>query len=320
MAKAEEQAAAHAAKMAKRDAEQAKKDREKMAASQLLGRQEGPKKKTITLIPTKEKIKRAKERKEREAAENAEPDPIAELEKKVWHRENRQPVDFHAARGEIEAFLKQHGGEASLDEVRQAVGIDLLQPSGADISFLQLLLEQPKIEAGNASGERLKYHHPFGVRDRGTLKHVLSHTEPRDDQSTDDAESVLRSQLTASETYDGLDVDLDELLAQGRCVKVPTRPGGSDFAIFAAPHGRPVIEEVRKMWEEHKVPDKQQLKDELLRAKLRTEEEYTARAKRKAEMNKREAELEDPKKNGRTGQIRKRVNDHLDFGKLDGGN
>ena len=130
MAKAEEQAAAHAAKMAKRDAEQAKKDREKMAASQLLGRQEGPKKKTITLIPTKEKIKRAKERKEREAAENAEPDPIAELEKKVWHRENRQPVDFHAARGEIEAFLKQHGGEVDHARITGALHHRLLHSLG----------------------------------------------------------------------------------------------------------------------------------------------------------------------------------------------
>ena len=132
-------------------------------------------------------------------------------------------------------------------------------------------------------------------------------TTERSGGGTDDAESVLRSQLIASETYDGLDVDLDELLAQGRCVKVPTRPGGSDFAIFAAPHGRPVIEEVRKMWEEHKVPDKQQLKAELLRAKLRTEEEYTAREKRKREMNKREAELEDPKKKQSLTQIKQAI-------------
>ena len=76
----------------------------------------------------------------------------------------------------------------------------------------------------------------------GSLKHMLSRAFP----GSGEAESVLRSELNGDETYEEVEVDVDELLAQGRCVRVDcTDKKSHDFALFAPLPGRPVSAEVR---------------------------------------------------------------------------
>ena len=55
-------------------------------------------------------------------------------------------------------------------------------------------------------------------------------------------------ELTPEETYPDVEVDVDELLAQGRAVRVdasdPDKKRGSGFLLYAMPPGRPASEEV----------------------------------------------------------------------------
>ena len=62
---------------------------------------------------------------------------------------------------------------------------------------------------------------------------------------------TLRSALKADETYAGVDTDIDELLAQGRCVRIPVNdPKKRELqtVLLGMPAGRPVSEEVRELW------------------------------------------------------------------------
>ena len=189
-------------------------------------------------------------------------------------------------------------------QVRLGVGISLLQPGLLDVLRANAMIES----VGLATGERLKYRPPFGVRNRGSLAHMLSRAYP----GSGEAEGVLRSELKAEETYDDVDVDIDELLAQGRAVKVErTDKKDRDFVLFAAPAGRPASEEVRALWRAERVPQGPALHEALLKNNLRTEAELKARAERKAAARKRAQELAAQPKRARGGQVRTWANTHL---------
>ena len=192
-------------------------------------------------------------------------------------------------------------------QVRLGVGISLLQPG-----LLEELRMNAKIESvGLATGECLKYRPPFGVRNRGSLAHMLSRAYPGSGEAE---EAVLRSELIADETYAGVDVDIDELLAQGRAVKVElTDKKSRDFVLFAAPAGRAASEEVRALWKAVDVPNGPALHEQLLARKLRTKEMMEEREERKKEKQRiaqeqREAAKE---KRSRGGHVRKWANTHL---------
>ena len=55
-------------------------------------------------------------------------------------------------------------------------------------------------------------------------------------------EGVLRSELVAEETYDGVDVDIDELLAQGRAVRVARHRADVRGVAVAQPARRLALE------------------------------------------------------------------------------
>ena len=127
-----------------------------------------------------------------------------------------------------------------------------------------------------------------------------------------ETEAILRSELTSAETYDGIDLDVEELLSQRKCVRVDVSDKSKrDYVLFAAPPGRPVTEELRALWHDVRVPQGPALEEALLKNKLRTTAEIAARADRKAEANRRNKELADRPKQRRTGQIRKWANTHL---------
>ena len=299
--------AKHKEKMAKKNAE--KEAKEKLVASgpswAAAGSGAGKsddKKYTKKITATRER--RDELKKIKAAADDAEAGP-AEQQLDV-HKDDGSVVAFASAAEDIQIFLQEHGSEATLDEVRRGVGFDLQQQQGR---LLDALRRNPRVEAiGLASGELLKYRPPFGVRNRGALSHLLSRTMPGGGET----ESVLRSELKADETYADVDVDIDELLAQGRCVRVwVTHKKTRDFALFGNPPGRRATEEICNLWSEQRVP--LELKKELLSRKLRTQEEFDAREDRVAARRKREAELKDENKKRRTGQIRKisETNAHL---------
>ena len=149
---------------------QAKKEeaaRAKAAASAVLGAKAAPAapfKRTHKIIATRDKRAASKAR---QLAEAGEPEPEERL---IVRREDGMSVDYATAVEDIQVFLRQHGSEATLDEVRRGVGIELQQPG-----LLEALRVNPKIEAvALATGERLKYRPPFGVRNRGSLAHMLA--------------------------------------------------------------------------------------------------------------------------------------------------
>ena len=160
-------------------------------------------------------------------------------------------------------------------------------------------------------GELLKYRPPFGVQNRNSLSHFLSRTMPG---GGGEVEGVKHSELRADETYPGVDSDIHELVAQGKCVRIfDSDKKTRDFVLFANPPGRAATEELRSLWREEKVP--LELNKELLSRKLRTQEEFDARMERVAERRKREGEINDGNKKRRTGQVRKvsETNAHLSY-------
>lgn len=158
------------------------------------------------------------------------------------------------------------------------------------------------------------------MRNRGSLKHLLTRAMPGVDEASGrsleqvgETEAVLRSKLRGAETYPGLDVDIDDLLAQGSCVRVPwTDRKSSDFVLFAAPPGVAANAEVRALWRDgEKVPSGEELPKELVRRKLRSEDELMQRARRKKDANDLAKALADQPKKQRTGNVRKWQNKHL---------
>jgi len=297
--KAEER---HAKKTAKKMQEAAAKEAAEDAANaaKAAAKANEPKRGVHTLISTREKNAKNKERKLAMQA-NAAGDVEVEQQIEVY-REDGKKIHYSTAAENIQIFLQKHGSEANLEEVRKGVGIDLLQPGG----LLDALRVNPRIEAiGLATGELLKYRPPFGVRNRAALSHMLSRAMPGGGGG--ETEAVLRSDLKAEETYDGVDADIDELLAQGRCVRIPVNdPNKRELStvLFAMPAGRPVTQEVRELWKAERVPAGPALQDELKKRRLRTEEELNARAERKAELQRKAKEAKEAeKKNRRTGRV-----------------
>lgn len=209
------------------------------------------------------------------------------------------PVPFALAAENILAFLQDHGSEATLDEVHRAVGINLKTQHG----LLEQLRLNPRIEAtALVNGEVLRYLPPFDVRDRTSLAHLLSRASP----GVGSVEAVLRSELKADETYAGIDADIDELLAQGCCARIEVSDKRNrDFVLVAMPRGRGVSEEVRKLWREEEVPDKDKLEQDLLKYKLRSKDDFDKRKRRREEVDRRLKEERDQPKQARQGKVLK---------------
>lgn len=212
---------------------------------------------------------------------------------------------------DIRTFLQDHRADATVDEVSRGVGVDLLQ----DERILDALRQNPLIEVSeHPTGERLKYQPPMGVRNRGALTHLLSRTAP----GSGDTEAVLRSEFNPELMYGNVETDLEELLAQGRCVRVDRTDKAEkaremDFVLFAAPRGAAATEEVKALWKDVRVPEGSKLQDELIARKIRTREQMTKRQEARAAANRRQqeaAERLNPKKQ-RTGNIRTWANTHL---------
>ena len=250
------------------------------------------------ITATRDKQAAAKARRQEE-----EGDPYVE-EQLIVQREDGVAVDFATAVEDIQIYLQQHGSEATLDQVRENTGFDLHQPG-----LLEALRRNPRIETiALAAGERLKYAAPLGVRNRGSLAHMLSRAFP----GSGEAEAVGRAELNADETYEGVDVDVDELLAQNQCVRVSrTEKRARDFVLFAPPAGRPLPEEIRELWHAEHLPQGPALQEAVVARKLRSAEEIAEREEQRAGARKRAKDLAAAPKQARVGRIRKWNNTHL---------
>jgi len=286
------------------------RERKQPAAAAAASSSNEPQRNVIRIIATRDK------RQARKLAEQEGEEPLEQQITVVRERDGKS-MPYAAAVEEIQIFLQNHGAEATLDEVRRGVGIDLQQPGG----LIEALRANPRIEAvGRATGEMLAYRPPYGVRNRGSLVHLLSRATPGNSQTPagggGQSEAVLRSELKADETYPGVDVDVDELLAQGRCVRVDVNDKKArDFVLFAAPPGRPVTEDLRALWRNTPVPIRGETQNYLIQHKLRTQEEIDARAARKAERERKAMDARDERnskkpRNGK-GRIRNWSNAHL---------
>ncbi len=242
--------------------------------------------------------------------EEVDEEPVQQL--RVF-KDDGTDVTYASAVVDIVAFLQDHEQEAGLEEVRRALGIDLQQQDGV---LLDELEHHPRIERiAVGAGDRLRYDPPYGVRNRGALVHVLTSAMPHAGDTEPGApRPVLRSELKPDETYAGVDVDVDELLAEGRVARIePSDKKHTDFLLLAMPPGRPAIEEVRALWRQERVPQGPSLQEELLKRKLRTKEELAKRKERKAAELKAAAALRDAEKGKkeRHGTIRTWKNTHL---------
>ncbi len=297
--RARKKAAKHAEKNAAREDQLA---RERQEARRSLGAAPRvPQKRTIEL---KHRDTKRAERLEELGDEDPELGPRLDV-----YRVDGTRIDFPSAFEAIRDLVHETSGGATFDEVRAAVGIELRQPG-----LLDALRDNPRIEVSAERGGSLKYTPPFGAENRTMLAHVLSRAMPGTHPPVGAPEAwdgIKRSELRAEATYDGIDADIDELLAERRCVRVEMgeRPQ-RDFVLMACPPGAPAMEEVRKLWHAERVPQKDSLQQECLRRRLRTQAEYDARAARRAESKRRAAEAAAAAKvaNSRTGVIRKQVN------------
>jgi len=213
----------------------------------------------------------------------------------------------------ILAFLQEHEQEVSITELRRKLGIDLHQQNN---EILDKLESHPRIVRINQNGEcRLQYEPPRGIRNRGALAYELTNAGPSSysvEQRCDRHPPVLRSELKPDETYPGVEVDIDELLAEGLVARVEhSDKKHSEFVLFAMPPGLPAIEEVRELWRRERVPQGPALQDDLLKRKLLTKEQLDKRKKRKEAERKAAAEASKSAKRDRTGTIRTWKNTHL---------
>lgn len=224
-------------------------------------------------------------------------------------RDDGSTLMWATAVEDIRTFLQDNPGDRPIDEVSRGVGIDLRQ----DERILESLRHNPLVEVNEQ--QCLKYRPPHGVRNRGALMHLLSRTMP----GSGETEAVLRSDLRPDLMYAGVETDMEELLAQGRCVRVDKsekfnqKGEQMDYVLFAAPKGLPATEEVKAMWRDVHVPEGKKLQDELVHRGVRTQAQLDKRLELKAAANQRAKEAEDrlnPKKQ-RTGQVRTWANTHL---------
>jgi len=301
--------AKHEAKMAAKEAKAAADERARANRAALL-EPSAKKPKHEKKIVSSAEVRQRKMRAPQAGTGGADEEPVQQL--RVF-KDDGSDVMYAIVVADVLSFLQEHEPDVGLDELRRAVGLDMLQQDGALLAELE---HHPRIERiATGSGDRLRYDPPYGIRNRGALVHVLTRAEPTIGDSEPGApRPILRSELTPDETYTGIDVDLDELLAEGRVARVePSDKKHSDFLLFAMPAGRPAIEEVRELWRRERVPQGPALQEELLKRNLRSKEELKRRKDRKAAEVKAAEELRKALegKKDRTGAIRTWKNTHL---------
>ena len=157
--------------------------------------------------------------------EDADNEPVQQL--RVF-KDDGSDVTYARAVVEIVSFLQDYDQEATQEEVRRALGIDLLQQDGV---LLDELEHHPRIERiADPASDRLRYKPPYGVRNRGMLVHVLTNAQPHaKDLEPDALRPVLRSELNPDETYAGVDVSkvtIDVLVDARRAASASAHRGG----------------------------------------------------------------------------------------------
>ncbi len=255
------------------------------------------------------------------------------------------------ARKDVLAFLRARDGhgEASVDEIRAATGIDLV----ASVEFYNELHHNKHIEVVEVPGgaTRFRFYPPYGIRNAAALEHLLSQR---------DFEGVSQNALCETEegaggktvyfTYRGVERDIARLLERGVIHAVDKRcgkslcsgckltedcrsceackpPGGSltpkleclerrctnprDRILYAKLCHPRAPAALMDMWNKVVVPRGEELEKELVARKLRTKEFFDEkRAKHAARAAAMAAEKAAGKKRKRSA-IRKMTNEHL---------
>ena len=210
-------------------------------------------------------------------------------------------VPVGAAKKLLRDFLQDRGKEASLREILDGTKLDLRKenPSGAEL--LDSLREgNPLIEVREEGGAepRLAYQPRYGVGGPADLARLVERALP----GGGGVEESLHRTTLESDTYDGVTLDLDMLLAEGRCVPL-VDTGSKERIVYAHPDSKepvaPVCVRVRELWRRVALPQEEELRKQLVKRKLRSAEELEARERRRAEGEQRLRDAREPPKKRR---------------------
>ena len=170
LARADQQARKHAAKLEAK--EKARAERQQALDAAGVPKQAATKH-VKKIVATADK-RRERMRQPQPGADGAEGEAEASEQQLMVRRDDGTTVVYGSVVQDIQGFLQSHGADCSVDEVRRGVGVDLLQPG-----LMEALRCNPRIETVRlAEGERLRYKPPHGVSNRGSLAHTLSRAAP----------------------------------------------------------------------------------------------------------------------------------------------
>jgi len=248
---------------------------------------------------------------------------------------------------DVVAWLKKrdHYAEATFDEVRDTLGYDLERTP----RLVELLrADNPKVDVLDSEGHggRVRYAPPLGVRNMGSLRHLLERSLPGvQPVGAQSSEGVARSEIKAEDTYAEVAEDLETLVKQGIAYKMDrtdkphdpvffkqpaeatnTRPeeevaGGPKASLpglsrpppqrLPGPYCSDALQSARLLWRNAPVPTGMELQTQLVKRGVLRQEEFKAREGRKAAARKADIEAREANKKKRAPQFRKVTNTHL---------
>ena len=184
---------------------------------------------------------------------------------------------------DVHEFLASQpiGRFVNTDEFKGALKIDLCDARNSWLA--ESLRFNPSIvsDVGADGGLLLKRKHPLDIHNEGTLRHHLLYKIPRGDVKTDNGLAMLGvSESELKGTYPSVFMDVDSLIEDGDVAALMHSNGSR--TLFPAVPGIQASQMCRDLWHSIKVPSGPELKKEMLRLKLRTEEDYKQRTERDA--------------------------------------
>lgn len=179
-------------------------------------------------------------------------------------------------------------GMVSMDKFKTDIGIDLKDPRNTD--FLQGLSHNELIDVGEST---LKRRHPLGVESERNMYMLFQYDIPNGHVKTKNGLSAMGvSEKELVGCFDGADMCIDEMIKDGAVEEIYTKNNASsrlERVFFPAVKGMAVSKDLRDLWSSIEVPGEAKLKEELLKRRLRTPEEYELRKKRDKEHRDKEA-------------------------------
>ena len=199
----------------------------------------------------------------------------------------------------VPEFLQSYGGTASFSKFSEAFGVDL--GDARNKAFRDVFEKHDSYDITFKDSEWFLSLVPaLGVRDIGGLLHLFHNEIPSGCHTLPGVTGCVFGvpESTVGQMYDGAIADVDEMIASGAVDWVSSTANGSrcvagNRVFFPGTRGLAAPPEVRRLWQQVKVPSPPEVRKCLVERGLRSAKFYSDQDAAEARRRKQEQDLKD---------------------------